>query len=105
MEFCCARDGTLMPKGNNAIANITSERVVILILLILFNQLRIVDNSKTQQLIKKVLVIVTECPLLADCVEKVGSCDARGSLIQSLHQAGTEDHDGTPASRTGCVVL
>jgi hypothetical protein len=25
------------------------------------------------------------CPLRADCVEKVFSCDARGSLIQSPH--------------------
>jgi hypothetical protein len=27
------------------------------------------------------------------------------SLIQSLEVSRTEDHDGTPASRAGCVVL
>jgi hypothetical protein len=42
---------------------------------------------------------------LIDSVEKLFSCDAGCSLIQSLKVSRTEDHDGTSASRTGCVVL
>jgi hypothetical protein len=45
------------------------------------------------------------CRLWADSVEKVFGCDAGCSLIQSLFLGRTEDHDGTPANRTGCVVL
>jgi hypothetical protein len=41
----------------------------------------------------------------ADRVEKVCSCDAEISVIQSVQLGRTEDHDGTSASRTGCVVL
>ena len=34
-----------------------------------------------------------------------GCCDAEISVIQSVQLAGLEDHDGTSATRTGCVVL
>jgi hypothetical protein len=48
-----------MPKGNNAIANITSERVVILLLLILFQPATYSGQLKNTAVNKKVLVIVT----------------------------------------------
>src|ERR1700688_3181581 len=52
----------------------------------------------------RVKLPLLQCQLMADFVEKVGSCAGRCSMIQSLREAGLKNHDGT-SSRTGCFVL